>query len=167
MKNKEIYLLQTLGIQAITALDVDEAHAYKIYKLKRALNIAFKSLQEKYMDILKEIGIEDVEALKKQIAAKKKVLQTLSSDEKKAYDDLCSKLDRHEKLQKQMDEDDTPLEGIKTIPYHEWRLLQKENRNKTVFLGDKALPNVDILSGEIEVILEGVLWEPPVDDENV
>ena len=47
----------------------------------------------------------------------------------------------------------------KTMPYEVWHQLQVENSKKVI-----DGKEVDILSGYVEDLLEGVLWEAPKED---
>lgn len=132
----DIVTLQNQGLQLATAHDADPAHAYKLFKLRKAVDKAFAALAEQEKALSEECGIE----------RGKKPSEEAS---KKFYE-----------LQKALMKDDTPLEGIKTVPYDVWIELQKENRAKE-FNGKK----LDVLSGAVELILEDVFWTAPTEDE--
>ena len=66
MKNIDIINLANGGILAITANDLDAAHAYKVIKFKKAVKKAFESIVESEKEILKEAGIEDAQAFDKE-----------------------------------------------------------------------------------------------------
>lgn len=135
MKNQDIVTLQHLGIQLATAHDADSAHAYKLFKLRKAVDKAFKSIAEQEDALRTECGIEDG---------------------KKPSEEVSKKfIELHKALMK----DDTPLEGIRTVPYQVWIELQKENRAKDVN-GKK----IDVLSGSVELILEDVFWTAPAEE---
>lgn len=135
MKNMDIVTLQNQGLQLATAHDADPAHAYKLFKLRKAVDKAYNNLAEQEEALRTECGIE----------RGKKPSEEAS---KKFYE-----------LQKALMKDDSPLEGIKAVPYDVWIQLQKENRAKE-FNGKK----IDVLSGAVELILEDVFWTAPAEE---
>lgn len=135
MKNMDIVTLQNQGLQLATAHDADPAHAYKLFKLRKAVDKAYNNLAEQEEALRTECGIE----------RGKKPSEDAS---KKFYE-----------LQKALMKDDSPLEGIKAVPYDVWIQLQKENRAKE-FNGKK----IDVLSGVVELILEDVFWTAPAEE---
>lgn len=138
MRNSDIVFLQQNGIQLATAHDITPAHSYKFFKLRKAVDKAFNDIVEKERELLKECNIEQDK-------------QPKEEDAKKFIG-----------LKAALMEDDTPLEGIKAVPYDVWAALQKENKAKEIPNSDKT---IDILSGRTEMILEDIFWKAPEEVE--
>lgn len=167
MRNLDIWKLHVLGLQAATSHDVSPAHAYKLTRLKKEVREAVKKIVDAEQEILKDEGVnlEDPAATESKIKDMRKKMSELTSDQKKEYDDLKVRYDRYKGMHDALMEDDTPLEGIKSMPYDAWHQLQAENRSKKVVMNGRAVPGVDIFSGELEFILEDVLWKAPEDED--
>lgn len=164
MRKKDILALQLHGLQSVTAHDIAPAHAYKVLALKRAVRKAHEGIIEEIKELLKSVDLEDYDKDRAQLRDMKKKIDELSSEEKERYDKLASSLERFEKLYDEMTAADCQLEGVKTIPYEVWHQLQVENRSKAVPFGGRVMQGVDILSGEVENILEGVFWTAPEEE---
>lgn len=158
MKNKDIIFLVKAGILNITAHSLPSEQAYKIYKFKKALKDANNSVYEAEVALTAEVGIEDPHAFDARIAELKQI-KDLTAEQQKELDALLSTLVRLNEMRKNIYEDDAVLPGIETIPYEHWHKLQDENRHLVV--GKRT---VDALSGNIEFLLEGVLWTPPFEE---
>lgn len=167
MKNIDIWKLHVLGLQAATSHDVYPAHAYKLTRLKKEVREAVKKIVEAEQEILKDeaVNLEDPAATETKLKDMRKRMSDLTSEQKKEYDDLKARYDRYRGMHDALMEDDTPLEGIKTMPYKAWHQLQAENRSKTVMMNGRPVNGVDIFSGELEFVLEDVLWKAPEDEE--
>lgn len=143
MKNIDIFNLANAGVLAISANDLDAAHAYKVMKFKRAVRKAFESLVSSEKDALKEAGIEDGVAFDKEIEELRK-----TNADKAKLEAMEKQLARFFELRQNLINEDADLGEIKTIPYEQFHLLQKENKN---------LPNKPL--NAFEDVLEGVLWD--------
>lgn len=146
MKTIDIITLANAGILAITANDLDAAHAYKVLKFKKAIKKAFESIMESEREILKETGIEDAVAFDKE----RKEL-TVSASDKKRLEELNKQLSRVLELRDNLYKEEVELD-CKTIPFEQFHALQQENKD----LERKPL-------NTFEDLLEGVLWEAPND----
>lgn len=142
MKNIDIINLANGGILAITANDLDAAHAYKVIKFKKAVKKAFESIVESEKEILKEAGIEDAQAFDKE---RKELVKSGSNPER--LGEMDKQFSRVLELRSNLYKEDVELD-CKVIPFEQFHALQRENKD----LKRKPL-NV------FEDILEGVLWE--------
>lgn len=166
MRNRDILALQLKGLQNITAHDISPAHAYKVYKLKDQVAKAYKAMMDQSRKNLEEEGIEDFRKEKEKCEEMKARLGGLSESERAEYDDLSSRLERFEEVDKALLDEEVTLD-VKVVPFDVWHELQKENRSKTIYAGNRPVGGVDILSGEAEGILENVFWVPPAEEENI
>lgn len=167
MKNIDIIRLQQMGLQQASAHDVSPAHAYKLIKLKREVQKAFDELVEREKAMLKDCGIEDYAKDLARLRELRKRLASLPEEEKKEFDDIDARIKQYDEMHEEFLKDDTPLPGVKTMPYEEWHRLQAENRAKNLVLqagGRNISRTVDIFTGELEFILEDVLWRAPEDE---
>ena len=144
MKHIDILNLTNAGVLAITANDLDAAHAYKVLKFKKAIKKAFESIMESEREILKESGIEDAVAFDKE---RKELIESGSNKER--LDELNKQLSRVIELRGNLYKEEVELD-CKTIPFEQFHLLQCENKD----LANKPL-------NAFEDLLEGVLWEAP------
>lgn len=144
MKHIDILNLTNAGVLAITANDLDAAHAYKVLKFKKAVKKAFESIMESEREILKEAGIEDAAAFDKE---RKELIESGSNKER--LDELDKQLSRVIELRGNLYKEEVELD-CKTIPFEQFHLLQRENKD----LANKPL-------NAFEDLLEGVLWEAP------
>lgn len=144
MKNIDIFNLANAGVLAISANDLDSAHAYKVMKFKRAIRKAFESLAEAEKDLLKEAGIEDGAAFDKELARLRK-----DNSEPERLAEMEQELSRYLSLREALYDEEVTLD-CKTIPFEQFHILQKENKD----INGKPLNIFDD-------ILEGVLWVEP------
>lgn len=144
MKTIDIITLANAGILAITANDLDAAHAYKVLKFKKAVKKAFESIMESEREILKEAGIEDAAAFDKE---RKELIESGSNP--KRLEEMNKQLSRVLELRSNLYKEDVELD-CKTIPFEQFHALQCENKD----LERKPL-------NAFEDLLEGVLWEAP------
>lgn len=161
MKNYEVITLVNAGVLQTTAHDVAPAHAYKLYKLKKALEKALAAIQESEKGLVKDAGIEDAQAFDdrgRELAKMKP--EELTEEQKAEKREREAKLSKMGELRRALYEDEAALEGLKTVPYDVWFALQKENR--AVKAGGQE---TDVLTGAVESILEGVFWEAPKEEE--
>ena len=161
MKNYEVITLVNAGVLQTTAHDIAPSHAYKLYKLKKALEKALSAIQESEKGLVKDAGIEDPQAFDERGRELAKIkADELTEEQKAERKEREEKLSKMGELRKALYEDEAALEGLKTVPYDVWFTLQKENR--AVRVGGQE---TDVLSGAAESILEGVFWEAPKEEE--
>ena len=145
MKNYDILNLVNGGILAITANDLDAAHAYKVLKFKKAVRKAFDAIAEAEKDVLKEAGIEDGAAFDKE-----RMELTKSGENAERLEELNNTFKRFAELRSNLYNEDATLENVKTVPFDAFHQLQKENKD----IEHKPL-------NFFEDLLEGVLWDAP------
>lgn len=159
MKKVEIIKLVNAGILSMTAHNLKPAQAYKAFKLKREVEKAYKEIQEEQDAIKKDNGLTDEKEEKAaKIVDKINVGTSVSEDERQF---LLSNNEDNRKIAslfREANKAEVSLD-LKTIPYEDWRILQAENKEKTI--GNNK---VDILGGEAEIILDGIFWDAPVED---
>lgn len=143
MRNSDIIYLQLNGLQAVTAHTLQAADAYKTFKLKKAVDNAFNAIVEAEKRLMAEHGIERGKQPKDEAAAERYIGE------------------RNALL-----EDDTPLDGVRTVSYRTWLALQRENREKvSPDADDGGSRTLDLLAGKTEMILENVFWTAPQEEE--
>lgn len=155
MKNLDLIILINAGILNITNNDLPAASAYKVVKLRNVLSKAFEKLQELERDLLKDKNIDDPQKFSQEIETLRNKEDKTEEDEAKLKE-LTEKFDDYINARTEFLNDDTPLEGIKTISYEDWHTLRKENRPKD--------GNNEILNNYVESILENVFWKAPEDE---
>lgn len=162
MRKENIIKLVNCGILNMTAHDLNPAHSYKAFKLKKEVEKAYKAIGEEHKSILVEQGVtEQMESEVKELLDKVKLSpkEPLTDKEKELLTTYNRLQDKARKVIAEANKEEVPLD-IKTIPYKDWRELQKENRAKKI--NDYEF---DILGGEAEIILEGIFWAEPQDEE--
>lgn len=173
VKNTLIMSLAGNGIDNTTNHDVPVKDAYKAFRFKDAVKKAAAEIEKKREGLVKEAGIEDgVE-----FDAKLKELRAVAEptdEQKKELSELEGKFEKFQDLWKELMEDETELEGVKTMPYESFHALAKENRNTRVSVptGEKgkdgspkfATAFVDVFD-RFAGDLEGILWDAPKDEE--
>lgn len=160
MKNIEIVTLANLGVLEISNHALETAHAYKVFKFKKALRDAAQRIAEADKELVKECGVDDPQAFDAELVRLRKIEKPSDSDRAA----LAAKEKTLQTLAKMRDElngDECTLDGVKALPYGEWKKLQDENKEHEVN-GRK----VDLLTGYVEMALEGVLWTAPNDEDD-
>ena len=163
MRKENVIKLVNCGILNMTAHDLNPAHSYKAFKLKKEVEKAYKAIIEEHKSILVEQGVtEQMESEVKDLLGKVKLSpkEPLADKEKELLTSYNRLQDKARKVIAEANKEEVSLD-IKTIPYKEWRELQKENRAKKI--NDYEF---DILGGEAELILEEVFWTAPQDEES-
>lgn len=153
MKNKDIITLANCGALSITAHNIPAAHAYKVLKFKKSVRAAMLSFQDAERAIFSDCGVTDTANFNKRLNDLRGKLREEAEDTELAG--MEKTIAEIQGLQKELKNEDVVLD-VKTMPYDVWHELQNEN---------KAVPfdelTRDVLSGEVEELLEGVLWEAP------
>lgn len=152
MKKQTIIMLANAGIQSITNHSLDTAQAYKVVKFRKAFNAALDAIAEDQKALLKESGIgEDTQSFNKEMDELRKANRTPEQEAK--LKEMEAQLKRYNEMNGELLKEEVTLD-CKTIPYEDFRKLQEENREN----GEKK---IDLLSGYVEDVLEGVLWTAP------
>lgn len=146
MKNYEIKFLIDQGILSITSHSLSADAAYKVFKFRKFMNSAMLNLGEVERGLLDEVGINDVREFD---ARRARLVEESDMEELKKMNDQMASFIR---LKGELMNDEQEYTGPK-ITWEEWHALQ--NENATVVDGKK----IDILSGSVELLLEGTLWE--------
>ncbi len=147
MKNYNIINLVGAGALSVTANDLDAAQAYKVIKFKKAVKKALASISEAEKEIIKEAGIEDAQAFDKERAELR-----ASGENPERLAELDKTYQRFAELRDNLYNEDTELD-VKVLPFEAFHALQQENK------GIEGRP-----LNAFEEMLEGVLWEPPMED---
>lgn len=155
MKKQTLIVLANAGIQSMTNHSLDTAQAYKVVKFRKAFNAALDAIAEDQKALLKEAGIEDSVAFNQEMDELRKANRTPEQDAK--LKEMEAKVKRYNEMNLELLKEEVTLD-CKAMPYEDWRKLQNENKE----VGDKK---VDLLSGYVEDVLEGVLWVAPDDKE--
>lgn len=161
MKRSDIYTLQIGGIQLCTAHTLNAAQAYKLYKLKKFVQSGFDAIEEDRKSLVKSVFGDNAEDELKELNRINGIDKAQRTDDENAQlAELKEKLQKADSLIKEMFDEDVDTSSVKAMPYEDWHKLQVENREVQYGNGSKA----DVLSGNIESILEDVLWKAPVEE---
>lgn len=159
MRNSDIITLINNGLLYTTAFNVDSASAYKLYKLKKAVENASEKIRETEKGLVKDAGIDQPEAFDERMRELNSIKPENLTDEQKAeLDTLNKEFRKYTDLRIEMYNDTTDLDDVKPVPYDTWFTLQKENKEVTVPGNDIKF---NVFSGPVESILEGVFWNAP------
>lgn len=154
MKKQTLIVLANAGIQSMTNHSLDTAQAYKVVKFRKAFNAAIDAIAEDQKALLKESGIgEDTQSFNKEMDELRKANRTPEQEAK--LKEMEAQLKRYNEMNLELLKEEVTLD-CKAMPYEDWRKLQNENKE----VGDKK---VDLLSGYVEDVLEGILWTAPED----
>ena len=159
MKKSDIVALVQGGVLNVTQHSVSVNHAYKVFKFKSTLRKLFEALVEQEQDLAKECLIMDgasFDARRSELAAKEKP----TKEEQKELEEMNDQYKRFAGLREELYKEEVLLAGVKTIPYEEWHKLQEENKEVQTAFGKQ-----DVLSGQVEDLLENVLWRAPEESE--
>ena len=147
MKNKDVLELASAGFADITAYTLGSAEAFRVFRLRKAIHAVWRKLFLVEMDMQRECGIEDSRRFDAELM---KLRQAGDSEE---LTQMEGRLLRYLGMRNAMYEEPCELPAITPLGYDDWRKLQAENKES------KAL------SGENEMLLEGVLWVAPQEEE--
>lgn len=156
LKNHQVLALVNAGVLSSTNHDVAVKDAYKVFKLRKALSKALTALQDSEKTLLEENGIGDPTAFNE------KIQELVKSTEDSAKDELAEmqkQIVAYNSQREELYNDDADLGDIIPISYESWNALQNENKAKEVN-GN----TVDIFSGGVEEILEGIFWTAPSEE---
>lgn len=139
MKNSVIISLYKKGVCDITAHSLDSDVAYKVYKFKKFVRNAISSISEKENELVASTGLtlEEQKEIKTLLSIK-----DMTQDQKSRVSEISEKIARANELIAELHNDDVALPGGELITYSQWHELSKEND----------------LDSEMEMLLEGILW---------
>lgn len=156
LKNNIIKSLVENGLDNTTDHDLSAAHAYKVFKFKDEIAKAYKEIEDKRQKLVKDILGEDFDAKRKE--AKKGT---------KEYEELNEKFQKFIGLYNELMGDESEL-NIKTIPFEEYHLLARENKQTPFQVGGAdgkfAERFIDFYS-VFRSVLKDVLWTEPKEEE--
>ena len=155
MKKQEIVNLVNAGCLSISNHSLDPTHAYKVVKFRKALRSAADVVESETEAIRQDVGIKDGAAFDKELFSLRGA-KFRSEDQQKRLDEMEATFLRFKQQRDEMFKEECELKDMKPLPYEEWHKLQAENKEKEI-----AGRKVDVLSGQIEDLLEGILWEAP------
>lgn len=155
LKNSIIKSLVENGLDNTTDHDLSAAHAYKVFKFKDEVAKAYKEIEDKRQKLVKDILGEDFETKRKE-----------AKEGSKEYKELNEKFQKFIGLYNELMNDETEL-NIKTIPFEEYHLLARENK-QTVFHvpgtdGKSEQRFIDFFS-VFRSVLKDVLWVEPTEE---
>lgn len=150
LTNLQIINLSNSGVCAATAHTLNSSDAYKLYVLQKFINKQLESIQASQKKLAEDCGVTE-KSYDETGRLKKEVLET---KEGKRFSDLMQELNK----------DIVACGEIKHISYEAWHSLGKENREKKIPLNNGSVAQVDIFSGHVGSVLEGIFWVIP--DEN-
>lgn len=155
MKKADIIFLKRQNIDQVTNHTLPVEHAYKVVKLRRAINDAYDSILKDEDACREAAEIKDGHAFDKELfELRNNTARTKEQDDR--LNEMEAQLQRFIDLKEEMKKQDIAIDGTKTMPYEMWHKLQCENSDKD--LGGRK---VDLLAGHVEDLLEGLLWEAP------
>lgn len=155
LKNSIIKSLVENGLDNTTDHDLSAAHAYKVFKFKDEISKAYKEIEDKRQKLVKDILGEDFDAKRKE-----------AKEGTPEYDELNEKFTKFIGLYNELMDDESEV-NIKTIPFEEYHLLARENK-QTAFQvagadGKSVQRFIDFFS-VFRSVLKDVLWEAPNED---
>lgn len=156
MKNLEIVTLVTGGVHNLTAHSLDAVHAFRLVKFKSELEKSYAKFKEDDNALLLEIGIEDPYAFDKRHTELKNKA-SLTKAEKQELVDLNLKIDRLTVMRNTLANEPVELDGVKPMPYEQWKKLQDENHNAIITIDGKSIEILTLA----EPVLENILWTAP------
>lgn len=172
IKNSLILSLVGSGLEATTAYDIPAADAYKAFRFKDGVIKAGKAVNEKREKLVKEAGIDDPEKFDARLKELREMTEQ-TQGQVKEFAELNAKFEKFQNLWRELMDDETEVEGIKTMSYENFHALAKENRKTIVQIptGEKDKDgNPKYGSVPIDIFnrfasdLEGILWEAPKDE---
>ena len=155
LTNQTVIAMLNMGFSQITSNTLPAEHAYKVLKMRRAVSAAFDKFSEDEDAIRKDAGIENAEKFDAELAALRKT-EKRTKEQEKRLEEMEKMLKRFHDVRAELLKAEAKIEGVKTMPYEAWHLLQQENAEK-MFLGKK----VNLLPAFVEDALEGILWVAP------
>lgn len=159
LKNSLIKSLSESGLENTTDHELSAAHAYKVFRFRDEVAKAYKDIEEKRVKLVKDTVGEDYEEKRK----------NATEEEKKELDD---KLTKFAELYNELMNDESEL-NIKTIPFEEYHLLARENRNTPVQVptGETENGRPKMRQATIDFFtvfrpaLKDVLWVEPKEED--
>lgn len=155
MKNFEVIELSKRGILNVTTHSIGTKDAISVFKFKKALRSCIESINSDESALLTECGIDDAasfDSKRGELLGKAE----RSREEDAELEALNEKFRRFIGMCDGILMEEAKLDTVNTMQYEAWKSLQDEN--KSVNVNGEA---IDVFSGEVEMLLLGVLWEEP------
>ena len=156
LKNSIIKSLVENGLDNTTDHDLSAAHAYKVFKFKDEIAKAYKEIEGKRQKLVKDILGEDFDAKRKE-----------AKEGTPEYDELNEKFTKFIGLYNELMDDESEV-NIKTIPFEEYHLLARENK-QTAFqvagADGKPVQRVIDFFSVFRSVLKDVLWVEPKEED--
>ncbi len=156
LKNSIIVALIQNGLLRTTEHDVPVADAYKAFKFRSAVEKANREIDEKGRGLVRSAGIENGQTFDARLQELRSV-ESPDEGQKADLADMEGRLAKFNGMYVELMNDETELEGVKSMPYESFHALANENRGIKVQGQD-----IDLLSA-FALQLEGVLWVAPED----
>ena len=173
-----IALSNQKGIQNITTHKVSVDHSYKVVKFKQVFNKLMKAYDESHKAILEEVGITDEQEFNKKLSALKEN-KARTEEQENEFQNLTEQQKRLNGMSNNLLREKVEFNGVKALPYEEWKAMQDENspadgNRKTEMLSGiimvisevKEDGTIMVESEDVESLLEGILWNAPSDEDS-
>jgi hypothetical protein len=162
------------GIMNITTHSLGVAHAYKIVNFKRAVRKLLAAYDEARAALVAEVGIKDEPKFRRDLAALRENKARTPEQDK----ELAAMEEQDRKLAGlagQLLAEPVSIEGVKALPYEEWKKLQDENaadnRHPEMLSGTMTVPkrfnedgSAEFEEVDVELLMEGILWTAPAEE---
>ena len=156
MKNRDILSLVERGFLTTTNHTLSAAAGYRFYKFRKAVNKAYLAITESESELLAAAGIDSHPLAFNKRLEDLRVKAERTADEQKELVEMAKKASTYNQMRAEMQNEEVEMPAIILLTYEEWKALQDEN--SAVEYNGKT---VDVLSGPVEELLEGVLWAVP------
>lgn len=143
MTNNQVLDLAQRGIYGISFSLLNAEDAYKVYKFKRAISNAAKSIIESVVNLQKEYGIQSPDEFDATIVSLQKE-KKLSAEKKKDLESMLETRDKYFKAQELLVKEDANVKIDMISPESVFKLRDV---------------NGEMLSESTIASLEGILWE--------
>lgn len=173
-----IALSNQKGIQNITTHKVSVDHSYKVVKFKQEFIKKMKAYEESHKAILEEVSITDEQEFNKKLAALKEN-KARTEEQEKEFQNLTEQQKRLNGMTNNLLQEKVEFNGVKALPYKEWKVLQDENspadgKNKNEMLSGvvvvisevKEDGTIMVETEDVDSLLEGILWNAPSGEDS-
>ena len=154
---KKIDAINLAAFAHVTNHTLPVEHAYKVVKLRKELRAIIEEISKDEEALRQDAGITNPQAFDNELRELRENKERTPEQDKR-LEEMNGILQRFFDLRAKMLSEEVTLTA-KTMPYEMWHQLQVENSKKVI-----DGKEVDILSGYVEDLLEGVLWEAPKED---
>ena len=156
LKNSIIVALIQNGLLRTTEHDVPVADAYKAFKFRTAVDKANREIDEKCQGLVKSVGIENGQTFDARLQELRSA-ENPTEEQKQELAEMQKKLAKFKELYVELMNDESELEGVRSMPYASFHALANENRALIAPGGERPIDIFSIFATE----LENVLWVAP------